>query len=211
MKKVLLGLFGLFMACQAAISQPISDNAVIPMGITVNSILRLNVVRGGNIEFVFNTLDDYANGLSGTRYSTDITVASSGNWEMELIASTTEFFDSDGGAGTGIALNYVAFNLTDNGLNSIGIDDAAAGDNTNYYPDGALGAVATYSQLVSTAPANNILSANTNEGNAGGNLDNAFTINWECGTTNTTGGSISTAGVNSGRYTTNILLTLIAL
>jgi len=206
MKKVLIGFLSLIFAGQVAVAQPISDNAVIPMAITVNSILRLNVVRGGNIEFVFNTLDEYANGLSGTRYSTDVTIASSGNWELEMLASTTEFFDMDGGVGTGIDLDYVCFNLTDNGTNAIGIGLA-----TEYFPNGgATAAVTVYSDLTNTAPAQNILDAGT--GNAGGASENAFTINWECGTVN--GGnatSISTAGVTSGRYSTNILLTLIAL
>jgi len=207
MKKVLIGFLSLIFAGQVAVAQPISDNAVIPMAITVNSILRLNVVRGGNIEFVFNTLDEYANGLSGARYSTDVTIASSGNWELEMLASTTEFFDMDGGAGTGIDLGFVCFNLTTTGTNVIGIGLA-----TEYFPnDGASSAVTVYSDLTNTAPAQNILDAGT--GNAGGAAENAFTINWECGTGNGTaqaGNTISDAGVTSGRYSTNILLTLIA-
>lgn len=206
MKKVLLGLISLILAGQVAVAQPISDNAVIPMAITVNSILRLNIVRGGNIEFVFNTMDDYSSGLLGSRYSTDVTVASSGNWELELLASTTEFFDVDGGAGTGIALDYVCFSLTDNGTNAIGIGLA-----TEYFPNGgASAAVGSFSDLVNTPPATNILGAGT--GNSGSSAANAFTINWECGTANGTNTTlISTAGVASGRYSTNILLTLIAL
>lgn len=200
MKKVLIGLLSIILIGQMAYAQPVSDNAVIPMAITVNSILRLNVIRGGNVEFVFNNLDDYANGLFA---STDVTIASSGNWTLSMLASTTDFFDI--GAATGIPLNYVAFNLTSTGNHTIG----TAADDIAYYPNGALGAAETdYSFLVNTAPANNILGSGA--GNAGGIADNAFTINWECGTGNTFG-LISTAGVTSGRYSTNILLSLSAL
>ena len=51
MKKLLLISVGLIMACLTQ-AQPVSDNATIPIGVTLNSILRLTVVSGGNIEFV---------------------------------------------------------------------------------------------------------------------------------------------------------------
>jgi hypothetical protein len=204
MKKVLLGLLSIIMLGTAAQAQPISDNAVIPMAITVNSILRLNVVRGGNIEFVFNNYQDFITGLSGTTYSTDVTVTSSGNWDLSVLAATTEFFDQSNVAFSGIALNFVNFNLTNTGVNTLGV----AGSDTEYHPDGgAASAEGSYSDLTNIAPLVPVLVGVSNQGAA---LDNAFTINWECGTANTAG-AISTAGVTSGRYTTNILLSLISV
>jgi len=206
MKKVLLGFLAIIMLGTTAHAQPISDNAVIPMAITVNSILRLNVVRGGNIEFVFNNYQDFLSGLIGSTYSTDVTVTSSGNWDLSILASTTEFFDQSAAPGSGIALNYVSFGLTSTGTNTIGV----AGSDTGWYPDGvgpvALGGV---SDLSNVAANGRVLQADA--GNQGAAGDNAFTINWECGTAATGGGLISTAGVTSGRYTTNVLLSLISV
>ncbi len=204
MKKVLLGFLSVILLGTAAQAQPISDNAVIPMAITVNSILRLNVVRGGNIEFVFNNYQDFVTGLSGTTYSTDVTVTSSGNWDLSVLAATTEFFDQSNIAGSGIALNFVNFNLTNTGTNTMGI----VGTDTEYHADGgAAVAVGSYSDLTNVAANGLVLQGVTNQGAA---ADNAFTINWEFGTANTAG-IISTAGVTSGRYTTNVLLSLISV
>jgi len=45
-------------------AQAIRDRQVIPVAVNLNQVLRLKVLNGGNIEFVFNTIDDYENGLS---------------------------------------------------------------------------------------------------------------------------------------------------
>lgn len=212
MKKTLLGLISIIFVGQLAFSQPVSDQAVIPMAITVNSILRLNVVSGGNIEFVFNTISEYQSGLSGSRYTTTITVASSGNWALDLDASTANFV-SDGAAGI-IPLDYVVYNLTNNGA-TYTIGAAAGTDNTVYNADvagvGTPSAPAVYSDLTQT-PGFHVLESGI--GNAGGISENNFDINWECGTGNGTtqsGNTISDAGATTGRYSTNILLSLIAL
>ncbi len=51
-------------------AQAISDMAVIPIGVTLNSIARLTVTSGGNIEFVVNTMDQYENGVEATEATT---------------------------------------------------------------------------------------------------------------------------------------------
>jgi hypothetical protein len=208
MKKVLLALLGLILLGQGVKAQPVSDNAVIPMAITVNSILRLNVVDGGNIEFVFNTLNDISFGLSGARYGTTVTVASSGNWDLSVFATTATFLND---AGQTVPLNRVCFNITNGGTFVIGI--VAATSNTLYYPNGVIaGALTDRSNLIdgSVAPAQNVLTTGTLAGgNAGNTTQNRFTFNWECGTANCAGGSM--AGTRSGRYSTSILLSLNAL
>ena len=51
---------------QVGFAQAVQDNAVIPVSVTINSILRLNVTSGGNIQFVFNTMAQYNAGIAGT-------------------------------------------------------------------------------------------------------------------------------------------------
>lgn len=63
----------------------ISDNAVIPVSVTINSVLRLQVTSGGNIQFVFNTIDDFTNGIEnapGT--TTSFNVASSRAFDVNI-------------------------------------------------------------------------------------------------------------------------------
>jgi hypothetical protein len=58
MRKFLFGFVMLFLS-QLGYGQAVNDQAVIPVSITLNSILRLTVVSGGNIDFVVNTIDQY--------------------------------------------------------------------------------------------------------------------------------------------------------
>jgi hypothetical protein len=100
MKKVLVGFLSLVFMGQVAFAQPVSDNAVIPMGITLSSVLRLNVVSGGNIEFVFASVNDFQNGLAGDMYRTNLTVESSTDWGLSVYAN--DFAGSAGTFGVGI-------------------------------------------------------------------------------------------------------------
>ncbi|MCQ2253490.1 MAG: hypothetical protein MJZ61_08570 [Bacteroidales bacterium] len=51
-------------------AQAVSDMAVIPIGVTLNSIARLTVTSGGNIEFVVNTMEQYKGGVAATPATT---------------------------------------------------------------------------------------------------------------------------------------------
>lgn len=51
-------------------AQAVSDMAVIPIGVTLNSIARLTVTSGGNIEFVVNTMEQYKSGVEATEATT---------------------------------------------------------------------------------------------------------------------------------------------
>ena len=46
-------------------AQAVRDRNVIPVAVNLNQVLRMSIYDGGNIEFVFNTIDDYRDGLSG--------------------------------------------------------------------------------------------------------------------------------------------------
>jgi hypothetical protein len=55
-----LALFG----GMTVFGQAVKDRNVIPVAVNLNQVLRMTVTNGGNIEFVFNTINDYKNGLS---------------------------------------------------------------------------------------------------------------------------------------------------
>lgn len=195
MKKVFFGFLAIVLSGQLALAQPVLDQAVIPMAITVNSILRMNVVSGGNMEFVFNTLDDYTNGIgtstSAGNYRTNLTIAASVDWDLSIYASSASFI-GDGGT---IGLNYVGYTVVDNtGTNAIGTE-------IDYIPG-----VGTYDVL--TGAAVTFLQPGTT--NVGGSAANNFFINWECATA--VGGGIQTpisgSGAISGRYSTTVILAL---
>ncbi len=108
MKKLLFSAFALALSVMAY-AQPVSDNATIPVSVTVNSILRLNITSGGNIEFVFNTLDQMANGIDGSsRTTTTFTVASSREFNVTL-EPEGPLVGTDGGT---LALNYIGIAVT---------------------------------------------------------------------------------------------------
>jgi hypothetical protein len=220
MKKVLIGLIGIILLGQVVKAQPVSDNAVIPMGITVSSILRLNVVSGGNIEFVFGSLNDFANGLAGDMYSTNFTVESSTDWGVNLYASS----DFAGSAGT-IPVGVVDYAVQDNtavGGNAIVTSSIAVGSGKGtlcnlaslYTVTGS----GTFVQLTNTAPAARLLEA-TGDGNDGPAAANNFYIRWRCGVgpastilPNTSGAPlINDTPAQVGRSSTNVLVTLEAL
>lgn len=89
MRKVFL-IFAMMLASFFAKAQAVNDMAIIPIGVTLNSIMRLTVNSGGNIEFVVNTMDQYTNGINtdfgSTLYTTSISVASSTKFGVTVMA-----------------------------------------------------------------------------------------------------------------------------
>ncbi len=112
MRKIILGLLLVLFLGQIAQAQPVKDVAVIPMGITIQSIMRLTITKGGNIEFVFNSADDIQNGVPsafGTNYETKGIISSSRNWNLDLRVDEANFIGEDGST---LALNVVDFEVT---------------------------------------------------------------------------------------------------
>lgn len=65
----------------------VQDNAVIPLSVTVNSVLRLQVNSGGNIQFVFNTMSQFTGGIPNTANTdTKFTVSSSRGFTVDIVA-----------------------------------------------------------------------------------------------------------------------------
>src|SRR6266566_3469580 len=94
----------------SAMAQPVSDKGVIPMAVTFNQILRLHVIDGGNIEFVFNTMDQYNIGIPNSAfYTSSIVIASSTMWQLHFGAETALMMPTDNAANAGIPINNIGF------------------------------------------------------------------------------------------------------
>ena len=104
-------------------AQAVKDRNVIPVAVNLNQVLRMTISNGGNIEFVFNTIEDYKNGLSaatagtGAMYETDFSISSSTRWKLIYGAETAEFQGVDNPANT-LALNNVGYELTESGAHN---------------------------------------------------------------------------------------------
>jgi len=198
MKKVLLGLF-ILIGGQAAMAQPVSDNAVIPVSVTLNSILRLTVVTGGNIEFVVNTIDQYTTGIANApRYTTNFTVASSVNFNVELSTEDASFMGTDNPA-SGMLLGNVAYTTVKNTA-STGADPA------NWTLQGITALAQPAAVIVN--------GSGVGVNSAGSTTQNNFDIQWELGTagaqTASGLGSLLSQSIAPDRYVTNVYLQLIA-
>lgn len=214
MKKTILTSAIALILSFSAFAQPVSDRAVVPVAVTLNQILRIHVINGGNIEFVFNNMNDYKNGIANTGaggvYSTDVVVASSTNWEMNFGADVLFTATDDATLAAGLlALNNIGFMVANTGANTM---LAVVGGNsiinnnalTVFNGLGLYGAVASQSPMISPSTLNN----------AGDINDNAFSILWQCGitpavgvgTNPVNGTSILSQNVPADRYTTNVFL-----
>lgn len=208
MKKLSLLFVAIFGLNILATAQPISDRAVIPVAVTLNQVLRLNITSGGNMEFVFSTLDHYKNGIANTdRYSTYLNVASSNEWVVNMYSETSSLVGVD--LGGSIALNNVGYSVQNVGA---------------YQFDSRLVAFGSANVSVAGLQSNPNNSTITCQGGgissscAGDGNDNRFIIRWRVGTgesTNTIAGaemngtSFINQNFQADRYTANVLLDLL--
>ena len=85
MRKLLCALA--FLGICGVSTAQITDNAVIPISVTINSVLRLQVTSGGNIQFAFNTMSQFTGGIvNTTKTTTTFNVASSRPYVVEMAA-----------------------------------------------------------------------------------------------------------------------------
>lgn len=204
MKKITFLFAGLLIGL-ATIAQPVVDNAIIPVSVNLNSILRLNVSSGGNIEFTVNNIDQYTTGvLNSDRYDTKFTVASSVDFNVLMYAEAANFLGSDNTANV-LPIDNVGYILESTGT---GNANGAEYDFINDAGDGTLSTITPLNATATTAIITGVGGAA-----AGNTLQNAFTINWELATgaltaVNTTAASLLAQSVAPDRYTTNVFLVL---
>jgi len=185
MKKNAMLVIGMLAISMVSFSQAVKDRQVIPVAVNLNQVLRMTIINGGNIEFVFNSIDDYENGLSGAAgnpgdnfYITDFTVASSTRWELSYGSEQATFIGTDDPTHT-LALDNVGYSLASTGTHTF---DAALGANpaAELWSAPTLGGTViagliAYPQVLITD--NTVAVAN-----AGSAAENTFQMVWRCGT-----------------------------
>lgn len=193
MKKLVLGAAMLLFA-QFSFGQAVNDNAIIPVSVTLNSILRLTVVSGGNIEFVVNTIDEYTNGINSggtdTRYHTIFTVSSSQDFDVTLRSEDDNLLGQDNTANVLDGAN-VGYDLT----------GTTGGNGVNWnLPSTIEGLSATAVTIVNGVAAFA----------AGDAVQNRFVIQWRLGTQedNMANTSLLAQSNPADRYVTNVFLEL---
>jgi len=213
MKKIftlaIAAVFGLLVFAPSKVkAQPVSDRAVIPVAVTLNQVLRLNITNGGNIEFVFNQIGQYESGInsgggtagSATFYNTEFDIASSTRWELDMGAEDATFLGTDDVANT-LALDNVGFQLVATGVHTTA--------NTITDPATAFAGVIALPAFATTMIGSNSVAGNSN---AGDENDNVFRIEWRAGTTEGTMNATplidQVPSPNPDRYVTNVLLDL---
>lgn len=203
MKKLSFLFVGLLLGL-ATIAQPVVDNAIIPVSVNLNSILRLNVTSGGNIEFTVNNIDQYTSGIINTdNYDTKFTVASSVDFDVIMYAEGG-FMGTDGAS--------TAFDETNVGY-ILSMEASATGlEGTNYNFITSIGDnVNSDMNVLSTTSGTEIITAVAGQ-SAGNTLKNSFVINWELATPAVDAvsglGSLMSQSIAPDRYTTNVFLVL---
>ncbi|MFN3554769.1 MAG: hypothetical protein ACK4VN_02260 [Bacteroidales bacterium] len=198
MKKLTILFAGLFLCATASFGQAIDDRAVIPVAVNLNSILRLNVTSGGNIEFNFNTLADYTTGIANSAgYTTRFTVASSVNWNVFIYAEDAAMTGTDLASATPeLEVGYIGYQIVGEGLFPIGDLDAPSN-----------GVVTPLNANPST-----LLVGFDGTPNAGDVAQHAYAIRWECATPAVLAAAslvnMLERAAAADRYSTNVFLTL---
>jgi hypothetical protein len=195
MKKNLTVLLAALLMGGTAFGQAVSDRNIIPVAVNLNQVLRMTITNGGNIEFVFNTIDEYKNGISGDAavnlvsadmYQTDFTVSSSTRWKISYGAESATFLGVDDPGNT-LALDNVGFTIVNNGAHLFESTGPGQGvtateelwddqQNAEAGLDGEPAALVQY-------PVDLIEDNDSGtQANAGDATDNSFTLVWRCGT-----------------------------
>lgn len=196
MKKLLISVCALgFALCSNA--QAVVDNAVIPVSVNINSIMRMNVVSGGNIEFSFNTIDQYTKGISNSpRYNTKFTVASSVDFKVSMYTEDANFLGADNSANI-MGRDLVGYSVEPTGT-------AKAATTTVVTPNFL---TENWSDLSGASSVENVVV----EAAGGDAAANAYTIHWSCGDTDEGAAqSVLSANLAPDRYSTNVFLVLAA-
>ena len=200
MKKLTTFLLAVVLSMGTLLAQPIQDKAIIPIGVTLNSVLRLNVTSGGNIEFIFNTIEDYEEGVNTardqTRYRTIFNVAASANFDV-LMYAETDFTNTDNYDGTSsgtMGIGYLEYEI-----DKTSAATGTVGTEWDFPSDAVL------KMTLATAPTTIVADAGAS---AGSILQNEFQIDWSLGTNDATTSPLGyLIGLGfSGRYIANIVL-----
>ena len=216
-KIALISLFtALMFAGSTSQAQAVRDRNVIPVAVNLNQVLRMSIYDGGNIEFVFNTIDDYRDGLSGDAasasanaatsfgfYQSSFTISSSTEWDLMYGAENATFIGVDDGTTPNtLALDNVGLQIAANGAHTLATGEIISAPTT-------LGTVVADLDVY---PVELLGWDNTGASNAGDEADNDFTITWRCGTAEGDMNAVSLieqTAVDPDRYVVNVLFELL--
>ncbi|MFO8233876.1 MAG: hypothetical protein R6U04_00530 [Bacteroidales bacterium] len=206
MKKLIVLVLVIFLGVNLqSFSQAVDDRAVVPVAVTLNSILRLNIKSGGNIEFNFNTLDQYENGIDNSEaHDTKLTIASSTNWDLEMYAEDSDLLGTDSAnTANSMSLDYIGYGITYDGVGD-------AGNYTYLTGDGTSADAVTDLRDPTSGDDTEIIAYDGTTSNAGGVNQNAFTVHWRCGTQegDMQQSSLLEAELAADRYATNVFFIL---
>lgn len=215
MKKSIIAA-GLLLLAGSTMAQAIRDRNIVPVAVNLNQVLRLTLTDGGNIEFVFNSIDDYKLGISADNalsapadpeaaaapnnpttssamYVTKFSVASSTRWKLDFGSEQTNLEGTDDPSRS-LALNNVGFTLVNQGTHNFNTStpgtDPLSSPGTGL--DGAAGTASDVCALPLFSPGVTALLIQDNDdavsANAGDATENSFEIHWRVGTTETQAG-----------------------
>jgi hypothetical protein len=159
-----------------------------------NPYIDINIVSGNSIEFVFNTIEKYVNGIMDEGQSTYIRIGCITDWKLEFSADQAMFYGTDNPTHQ-MELNNVGITIQSTGTNQ---DD---GSNILNYAKNLPVALASSDALVLTK------GSGTNKGYG---IKNSFIINWEMGTRrgNMNSQSIFEQWIPADIYTLNVIFTV---
>lgn len=206
----------------ASYGQAVRDRNVIPLAVNLNQVLRMSITDGGNIEFTFNSIEDYRLGLSGDAgtsgssnpatsdpmYVSNFIIASSTRWELSYGSEQPTFIGTDNPGNT-LTLDNVGFTLLSNGIHTFGTELTSAPT-----VDGSEVSALEQFPVVLITDNGDLLSS------AGDVLDNDFTIIWRAGTAEVGAAPATMNPIvlleqnpspNPDRYVTSVLFELAAL
>jgi len=222
MKKNYLIAIALITMTTASYGQAVRDRNVIPLAVNLNQVLRMSITDGGNIEFTFNSIEDYRTGLSGDAgtsgssnpatsdpmYVSNFIIASSTRWELSYGSEQPTFIGTDNPGNT-LTLDNVGFTLLSNGIHTFGTELTSAPT-----VDGSeVSALEQFPVVLITDNSDPLSSA-------GDVLDNDFTIIWRAGTAEVGAAPATMNPIvlleqnpspNPDRYVTSVLFELAAL
>lgn len=159
-----------------------------------NPSLEINIVTGHSVQFIFDEIDEYKNGIINGGQSTFIRIGAISNWSLLFKADQTMFY-GDVNPANQMELNNVGLMVISTGTNL---------DNGSNIVNYAKNVPLALSDTDVTLMTNGTLS------NKGYGIKNAFTLNWEMGSQrgNMNNLSLLQQMINADSYTINIILTL---
>jgi hypothetical protein len=159
-----------------------------------NPGLVINIVSGYSIEFVFDEIDEYINGIQNAGQQTFIRIGAIYDWKLQFKADEIIFY------GTSDPMHLME-------LNNVGLVVSSIGTNQD---DGSN--IINYAKTAPVALESNDVTLLTKGSltNRGYGIENSFILNWEMGTRNGNMNPVRMLDqvLAADTYTLNIILTL---